>query len=234
MLEEHLTYVHFSLATCTPRLVQTDWSRIVHFMELTGTQNVNLHLLTESTLDIHDPAQVRRSLQRVKDDVSSLVDRFGPDHVIIENTPMTLTGRDYLRPVIDPDTISAITTQTGCRLLLDVSHACITCATLRMDPRQYLQKLPVHRLAELHITGLAVEDGQLTDHRAMREEDWPLLDWVFDQVRTGAWAAPGIVAFEYSGFGKVFEPFSDPAVLQTQVPRLFEMVRHTDVNLLAH
>jgi uncharacterized protein (UPF0276 family) len=233
-LEEHSTYVHFSLGTCSPRLAQMDWSRVVHFMDLTGTQNVNLHLVTEPGLDYHDADRVKRSLQQVADDISSLVARFGPERVIVENTPLTLAGRDHLRPIVDPQAISALIAQTGCRLLLDVSHASITCATLGMDPRQYILGLPVQRLAEVHITGLAVEDGQLTDHRAMREEDWPLVEWVFEQIGSGAWAAPGILAFEYSGFGKVFEPFSDPSVLQTQVPRLYDMVQRLNARLINH
>jgi len=223
-LSEQCVYVHFRLSTGKPGLEQTDWQRITHFLELTGTQQVNLHLITDPSLNPDDPSEVKASIQKIIDQVSAVVDKFSPDKVIIENVPFFLRGHDHLRPIVDPETICNVVEQTGCMLLLDISHAIITSSTLGIDPKMYIQSLPVDRLAELHITGLANEDGQLVDHRAMRDEDWPILEWVLSQIKLGLWANPNILAFEYGGVGEIFSPHSDPLVLQMQVPRLFQLV----------
>jgi len=223
-LGEQCVYVHFRLATGNHGLEQTDWQRITRFLELTGTQHVNLHLMTDPSLNPGDPSEVKYSIQKVIDEISRVVEKFGPEKVIIENVPCFLHDHDYRLPIVDPENICHITERTGCLLLLDISHAIITSATLGIDPKVYMKSLPVNRLAGLHITGLAKEDGQLVDHRAMREEDWPILEWALEQIRSGHWANPNILAFEYGGVGEVFGSNSDPMVLQTQVPRLYQLV----------
>jgi hypothetical protein len=209
-LKEQATYVHFSLATLTGNLSQANWQQILHFLTLTGTQNINLHLLTEPSIDPDDRSQTNKAIQLIIGLVNQVIDQFGPDRVILENTPMTMVGRDYLRPIVDPQTISLIIEKTGCRLLLDLSHAVISAA-------------------EVHITGMTLENGQLVDHRAMRAEDWPIFEWALSQIRSGSWSEPNIIAFEYSGFGKIFQPYSDPKVLEAQVPQLYRMV-HPEEN----
>jgi hypothetical protein len=205
-LKEQATYVHFSLATLTGNLSQANWQQILHFLTLTGTQNINLHLLTEPSIDPDDRSQTNKAIQLIIGLVNQVIDQFGPDRVILENTPMTMVGRDYLRPIVDPQTISLIIEKTGCRLLLDLSHAVISAASLGVEPFSYIQNLPVNRLAEVHITGMTLENGQLVDHRAMRAEDWPIFEWALSQIRSGSWSEPNIIAFEYSGFGKIFQP----------------------------
>jgi uncharacterized protein len=229
-LKENSTYVHFSLATLSTSLAEAKWQEIAHFLELTGTQNINLHLLSEPALDPTNSAQTRAEIQKIIDMIKRVIDRFSPDQVILENTPMARTGREYMRPIVDPQTISEIIEQSGCRLLLDLSHALISAVTLGMEASSYIQNLPVNRLAEVHITGTVLENGQLVDHRAMQDGDWPLLEWALTQIRSRSWAEPNIVAFEYSGFGHIFQPYSDPAVLEAQVPQLFRLIHpeHND------
>jgi uncharacterized protein (UPF0276 family) len=220
----HPVYVHFTLATRSRRLEQADWEKITQYLKITQTQYVNLHLMSESSLDYRDHAAVRRCLQLIIDEIKRIGDRFGPEHVIIENIPFSPSSHDHLRPVVDPENISEISSRTGCRLLLDVCHAAITAATLQITPQNYMQMLPVNRLAELHITGQTVENGQPTDHRAMNIEDWQLLEWVLEQVKTKRWTEPDILAYEYGGFGKIFEPFSDPDVMLHQIPHLYKLI----------
>jgi hypothetical protein len=228
--KEQATYVHFSLATLTHNLAEANWQEISYLLALTGTQNINLHLLTEPTLDPDNPTETKNAIQRIIGLVNRVIDRFGPDRVILENTPMTIVGRDYMRPIVDPQAISYIIEKTGCRLLLDLSHAIISATTLEVEAFTYIQSLPVNRLAEVHITGLAIENGQLqlVDHRAMRAEDWRVLEWALAQIRSGGWSEPNIIAFEYSGFGKIFQPYSDPSVLKAQVPHLYRLVHQEE------
>jgi uncharacterized protein len=228
-LKENSTYVHFSLATLANSLAEANWPEISRFLELTGTQNINLHLLSEPALDPTNAVQTKAAIQNIIDMIKRVIDRFSAERVILENTPMAKTGREYMRPIVDPQVISTIIEKSGCRLLLDLSHALISAVTLDMEPSSYIQNLPVNRLAEVHITGTVLENGQLVDHRAMQADDWPMLEWALAQIRSGGWAEPKIVAFEYSGFGKIFQPYSDPVVLEAQVPQLFRLI-HSEKN----
>ena len=223
-LKEQAAYIHFSLATLTHNLADANWQEVSHFLALTVTQNINLHLLTEPTLDPDDLAQTKNAILQIIGLVNRVIDRFGPVRVVLENTPMPVVGRDYMRPIVDTQAISYIIEKTGCRLLLDLSHAIISAATLEVEAFSYIQSLPFNRLAEVHITGMRIENGQLVDHRAMRAEDWPVLECALAQIRSGCWSEPNIIAFEYGGFGKIFQPYSDPAVLEAQVPQMYRLV----------
>jgi hypothetical protein len=56
------------------------------------------------------------------------------------------------------------------------------------------------------------------------EQDWPFLEWVLARVRSGEWAHPWALAFEYGGTGPKFEWRTDAAVIAEQVPRLVTLV----------
>jgi len=80
-------------------------------------------------------------------------------------------------------------------LLLDISHARITSDTLGIDYEEYIEKLPLDRLHEVHITGVRRYHGFLEDHFEMQAEDWPSVEWAAERIRLGAWREPEIVAF---------------------------------------
>jgi hypothetical protein len=109
-------------------------------------------------------------------------------------------------------------------LLLDLAHARITADTLSMNVKDYIQSLPLDRLAEMHVTGVKRYAGVLTDHFGLSTEDWDLFDWAIQNIHHGNWRQPEIVAFEYGGAGNVFIWRTDNRILQEQVPRLYEAV----------
>ena len=82
---------------------------------------------------------------------------------------------------------------------------------LDLDPRAYVETLPVKQLRELHITGIQRLDafwvdrlhaagvdaatieqlaGKRIDHLPMTDEDWDFLDWALSRIRSGAWREP--------------------------------------------
>src|SRR5690606_34682764 len=116
-----------------------------------------------------------------------------------------------------------------------------------MDAKAYVNALPVHRIREIHVTGIEVIDapiiaklqalgieegfyhqaiGRKVDHLPFNELDWQFLTWAFEQIHTGAWHAPEIVAFEYGGVGGMWEKIGERDVIHQQVPRLYQLVKN--------
>lgn len=228
-------YIHFDLLAGRGRLELVDWNAIERTMIATETPYVNLHLaalvgdLPDIQGDPLTPSQRERVIDRMRADVQLVVQRFGGDRVIVENIPYldaedSIMHRRLLRACVEPEVISAILDEANCGLLFDLSHACITADTLGMDARAYIEALPLHRMRELHVTGIEMLDGRLEDHLAMTEQDWEMLDWFMGKIAAGEAAEPWMVAFEYGGITKIFDWRSKPEVIASQVPRLYSMV----------
>lgn len=238
MVEEALKLkpvaVHFTLRAGSGKLQETDWEPVKRLMEQTGTPYVNLHIeplqmdFPSMPVDTDDPAHIKHITERLVQDVGVVVERFGAEKVIAENVtyygpgcPETIQRQPILRPGVLPQVIRTLLEETGCGLLLDIPHARIASHYLGMDEQEYISKLPVERIREMHVTGLhIVENGYLQDHLPMLESDWPSLDWVLERVRTGVWGKPWMLAFEYGGVGEGFEWRSRPEVIAAQVPQL--------------
>jgi uncharacterized protein (UPF0276 family) len=127
--------------------------------------------------------------------------------------------------------ISEICRETGCGLLLDLSHCRITARVIGQDAREFVERMPVDRLRELHVTGLGWQETILKDHRPMTAEDWVEFDWAMERIRSGSWARPWCVACEYGGVGPAMSKISDPAVTAEQIPQMREGVRRVGMTI---
>jgi uncharacterized protein len=225
--------VHFTLQAGSGKVQKTDWGLVERLLEQTGTDYVNLHLASEGSdfpgiaLDTRCTEERRLVIDRLIEDVQSAVSRFGADRVIVENVPYRAGEGTVLRPAVEPDAIGEVLAETGCGLLLDISHARIAARYLNMNERDYMAALPVDRLRELHFTGLHNLNGQWQDHLPVLEDDWPVLDWVLERIRQGEWALPAMLAFEYGGVGEKFSWRSDASVIAEQTPRLYQYAHAT-------
>jgi uncharacterized protein len=224
--------VHFEIIASAGCLSQKDWSLIDRLLEETGTQYINLHLASNIKdfegfdINYQEPSQRREIIDKLLADVCTLVNRFGPERVIAENIPFRgLPGHPILRPAGEPDVIREVIETSGCGLLLDISHARMSAHYLGMDEYEYMQQLPVKHLRELHFAGIHVLHGILRDHLSIQPQDWLALEWVLENIRSGEWSKPWMLAFEYGGVGELFEWRSDPQVIAGQVPRLYEMAK---------
>lgn len=220
-------YVHFPIRAgdgSTP-----DWKQVRIWMEKTGTRMVNMHL--NAPLDIphasRDPRDRERAIDALIRDVTAAGNAMDIERIVVENLP-TFEKDDGFHPPfcgVEPETIRAVIERTGCMLLLDIDHARASAEVLGMDPRDYIEALPVDRIGEFHMTGTRREHGKLEGHRPMNDEDWQYFDWAIERFRSGAWNTPDIYAFEYGGIGPNFVEHTDSAVLAAQVPLLLEKVR---------
>ncbi len=164
--------------------------------------------------------------QIILSDVTELVKRFGSDRIIIENSPYHGDAGNTLRLCVEPGLISRIIEETGCGLLLDISHAIITSIYIGMDPLEYLSKLPVHKLKELHFAGIHRIKGSMDRPSINFEAKLALVGLRFyAHIRTGEWSLPWMLAFEYGGVGAEFEWRSKAEVILDQVPKLLERVK---------
>jgi uncharacterized protein (UPF0276 family) len=221
--------VHFTLTAGDGKIEQTNWEMVDQLLETTGTPFINLHLESRRKdfpgipLDTTDPDHRSLVYQRMLDDILPVAQRYGPRRVIIENVPYRGGLGKILRPSVEPELIRRLLAETGCGLLLDISHARIASYYMGMDAHEYIRQLPVKQVRELHFTGMKWIDQKLTDHLEASPADWQALETVLGNLQRKEWSQPWMLAFEYGGIGEAFEWRSDPQVIAEQAPRLYSL-----------
>lgn len=156
-----------------------------------------------------------------------------PTPLLLENVPL-YPNVTYLH-VCEPAFIAEVIAQTGCGLLLDLAHVRVSASLLRMDPRAYIEALPLERVVELHLSGprpvgdlspglraqvwenarsvadrTAFDDACLVDvHEVLQAEDYALLEW------TLACCEPRAISLEY---------YYEADALRQQLERLGAMI----------
>jgi uncharacterized protein (UPF0276 family) len=214
--------VHFNLKAGRGKLAGKDWDQARKFLEQTKTPYINLHLESRPEdfpgmpLDTTDPGHQAQIAARMIDDLQVVIKEFGAQRVIGENVPYRSAAGKVLRPSVEPAVIQQVLAETGCGLLLDIAHARISAYYLGIDERSYMEALPVHRIREMHFTGVQTLNGHLQDHLAAIPADWQALDWVIENICSGKWPKPWMLAFEYGGIGEKFAWRSDPQVIEAQ------------------
>jgi uncharacterized protein (UPF0276 family) len=227
----HPVAVHFSLEAGNNGLGQVDWSEVEYLAQTTSTSYINLHLDAKQkyfpwlSTDTTCKSDIKQVIKVILSDVLSVVELFGKEKVIVENSPYRGEWGNTLRLCVEPDLITRIVNETGCGLLLDISHAIISAAHIGMDPYEYFSHLPVNKLKEMHFAGIHHIKGQWMDHLSILKRDWPWLEWVLARIQSGEWSTPWLLAYEYGGVGPEFESRCDPNVIAKQVPKILERLK---------
>jgi len=233
-------YAHFRLwAGHGPRSRVDDWDLVESFLGESETRHVNFHLAPQGEdfpgvpYETEEEAHREAVAQRMVEDVMGAVRRVGPERVIVENFPYQ--GRRQhtaLRPAVEPEVIRRISDETGCGLLLDLSHARVAARHLGTEEREYVCALPLDRLRELHFSGQRWPEGEpVVFHEEMAEEDWGLLGWALERIHSGEWAAPWVAAFEYGRDLPSYKDRNRPEVLLEQATLASGMVKGDGANL---
>lgn len=251
------TYIHFPLkigrdmdnVIDSERKEPADLDAIAALLEESDTPYVNVHFgvypenYPEIARDSTATEHLRLVVQNAIRGVRALQERFGKENVIIENVPNL--GGETLNAVTVPEAITHIVDVTGCGFLFDLSHARIAAEQLDINSYDYITRLPVHQMREMHVTGLhtvtsemlawlerlGFEDtlyddliGLPVDHLPFTEVDWPFIEWSMAQIASGIWGTPWVVTYEYGGIGGFWEAISDPEAMADGVPRLYKTV----------
>lgn len=226
--------VHFTLEAGNNGLGQVDWKQLDHLVRITHTPYINLHLDARQKYfpwiltDTASKSDIEQVFKVILSDVMSVVEIFGTERVIVENSPYRGELGNTLRLCVEPEIITRIVDESGCGFLLDISHAIISAAHIGMDSHEYFYKLPVNKLKEMHFAGIHHIKGQWMDHLSILKRDWHWLDWVLAQIKSGEWSTPWLMAFEYGGVGTEFEWRSDPNVIVKQVPKILERIKYPE------
>jgi len=217
-------YVHFDILVGLNKVKDLDWERDSIMLDLTSTPHVNCHLVTSRQTNPSSSADVLAMMHLWESEITLLYTKFGKEHVVIEHFPY-MPYHPYMRAAVEANNIRAVVDQTGCGFLLDLAHARITAINFGLDLQEYTLTLPVHRLTEMHVTGIQQFNGCLHDHFMLKEEDWSYLEWVLKLMTEGQLPKPVVTSFEYGGVGETFAWRTNPQVLEEQVPRLSELIK---------
>jgi uncharacterized protein len=112
--------------------------------------------------------------------------------LILENSPVYFSMPGSTMSQIE--FIGEICHQTDVSLLLDLTHFHITACNLGFDARKALDRYPLDRVVEIHLSGVSLQSDVYWDNHAALapEEVFELLAWVLDRTR------PRAVTLEYN------------------------------------
>lgn len=162
------------------------------YYEKGNTPYISLHINT-SDKEIKSEEE---SLKLIIQNVKKVKEVFGMD-VLLENVPARCDKRerDFFA---SPEFITKVVNETDCGFLFDIGHAKQAIDVLKIPFDEYVSRLPMNRLVEIHLSGATVaEDGLVWAlHRKMNEEDYKFLEAALKKYNTlqtvtleyGAWA----------------------------------------------
>ena len=137
------------------------------------------------------PQLSEETLDRVEENLAFLRPRL-PVPLILENSPQY-----FFVPgsTMDMSTfVSAVARRCDVDLLLDLSHFLITARNMGFDPLQDIDRLPLERVVEVHISGMSSQSGIVWDDHA--EPASPLLFDLLERVMQRA--RPRALTIEYN------------------------------------
>jgi uncharacterized protein (UPF0276 family) len=152
------------------------------------------------------PPNFARSVKRFVAEVDRLKGLNLP--FLLENMPSFPTSKYAFETSVE--TISEVLILTDADFLLDIAHARVVASVFGLDVYDYLGRLPLERLRQIHISGPRVKKGYLYDaHEDLQEEDCKLLEWVLVRRK------PEVVTLEY---------YKDKEKLCNQLIRIKEII----------
>lgn len=80
-----------------------------------------------------------------------LVQDFLERPIALENPSTYLEFKSSYIP--EAEFIAAMAQESGCRLLLDVNNVYVSCFNHRLDPKAYIDALPLDRVVQIHLSG---------------------------------------------------------------------------------
>ncbi len=95
-------------------------------------------------------------IQRIKE-----VQDFLERPIALENPSTYLEFKHSSMP--EAEFIARMAEESGCNLLLDVNNVYVTCYNHRLDPKVYLDTLPLERVIQIHLSGHSNKDTHIID-----------------------------------------------------------------------
>ena len=137
------------------------------------------------------PQLSEETVERVVQNLAALRPRF-PVPLILENSPQYFEVPGSTMNMVD--FIREVAARTDAGLLLDVTHFLITSINTGVDPEQELDRMPLERVVEIHVSGANVQSGTIWDDHAT-----PASAQIFELLaRALRRAKPRALTFEYN------------------------------------
>jgi len=131
------------------------------------------------------------SLRLLVRHITQVQDAFGRPY-LLEN-PSSYVGFAN-STMTEPEFLAALVSETGCRLLCDVSNVYLSAHNMNFDARAYIDALPADAVAELHLGGFEAEPDESTPGSTL------LVDTHGTNVADGAWE---LYEYAIARFGSV-------------------------------
>jgi len=90
--------------------------------------------------------------------------------------------------VCEPEFISEALKKLACYLALDIGHLLVTCFNFRLDPKEYLSRLPLELVREVH---LSHPEAGFDKHGAPTDYEYGILDYLL------SCSSPDFIVVEY-------------------------------------
>jgi len=219
------SYIHFDGWAGHGYVNETLLDEMAECLAQNQCRFINTHVGPPTNLA--DSANIFQSaLDLLIQDYAKLCCRFGAEKILLENVPWeTRNDFPFHRIAAEPKLICSALKQCGGFLLLDLAHARFTCAEIGLNLYEYIEQFPLHKLYELHVTGIDFDaDGRRRDSMKMTEKDWLLFEWALNNISTGKWPKPKIIALEYGGIGPAFAWRTDIDALRHQLNNIARLL----------
>ncbi len=117
--------------------------------------------------------------------------------IIVENSPLYFKLPSS--NMTQTEFINSICSNSETELLLDLAHLYISSQNFSFDPKKEITKLPLHRVVEVHMSGIAESGDQHWDDHAAHAPEilFELLEIVLKNVK------PRAITFEYNWTPKI-------------------------------
>ena len=132
------------------------------------------------------PQLSEASVERVVANLDAARARLGATPLLLENSPQYFLIPGSTMPM--SAFVAAVFARCDAGLLLDLTHFLITCINTGADPMRELERMPLDRVVEVHISGLSVQSGIAWDDHAIpaSPQVFQLLQRVLREVRPQA------------------------------------------------
>jgi uncharacterized protein len=140
----------------------------------TGTERVRVHDL----LPVPYTAAMRDHLVARIDSVQQALGRT----FAVENVSSYLSYRDSVMP--EWDFLAEVVEKADCGILLDVNNVFVSSVNHGFEPLDYLDKVPVDRVVQIHLAGHSIMDGYRLDthDHPVCDEVWELYECVISRI----------------------------------------------------
>jgi len=159
------------------------------------------------------PQMSEETVERVAINLASLQQHFDAP-LILENSPQYFEVPGSSLSMAD--FVTAVVERCGVSLLLDLTHFLISMLNTKKDPLSEIERLPLEKVVEVHISGLNVQSGIAWDDHASPAPPvvFDLLERVVKRVR------PKAVTLEYN-----WSPQFPESILIKHIDRVNEIMR---------